>query len=120
MAILPVIKRGLYLAGRIDKKYNINKIFIDKYAPPGYRKTLNRIVDIGATLGGGYGIYNFAQSLIAEDSPGNSAPIPFKKFSKTGKSYKTRGRFPVRSSRRYCKPTNAYRRRRQPSSSKYY
>ncbi len=109
MALLPAIKRGLQIAGRIDKKYNINKIFIDKYAPPHLRKSLNKIVDIGGTLGGGYGIVRFLESLYAPQSPGNPPDGSFskrnEKFTKTGKSYKTRRRrsvcYPAKRSRRY-------------------
>ncbi len=93
------IRQGLRIAGKIDRKYNINKIFIDKYVPPGYRKTTRQIVDIAGIIGGGYGIYN---ALIAPDSPGNDA-IPFQRNerskSKTYKSYKTRFRQSVR-----CRP----------------
>ncbi len=94
MAYGSAIRQGLRIAGKIDRKYNLNKIFIQKYVPPGYRTRANKLVDIAGTLGGGYGIYNFINSLIAEDSPGNSAQIPFKKSKFTSrKSYKTRGRF---------------------------
>ncbi len=100
------IKRGLTIAGKIDKKYNINKLFIDKYFPPGYRKTAHKIVDITGALGGGYGLYGFAQSLLAPDTPGNSAPIPFQKqLPTTGKSYKTRSRY---SKRNYCRNTSKF------------
>ncbi len=92
------VRTGFRIAGKIDKKYNINKLFVDKYVPPGYRKNVNRIFDAVGTLGGGYGIYNAIQSLYAPDSPGNGASIPFKKLSKTGKSYKTR----FRQTRCYC------------------
>ncbi len=104
-AIVPIVKRGLYLAGRIDKKYNINKIFIQKYVPPGYRSTANKIVDIAGALSGGYGIYGFINSLIAPDSPGNSGfpEIQQKQRFTSRKSYKTRLRPTV------CRP---YRRRK--------
>ncbi len=93
MAYGSAIRQGLRIAGKIDKKYNLNKIFIDKYFPPGYRKTAKKIVDYAGAAGGGYGIYNFIQSLNAPDSPGMSAQIPFQRYEpKTRKSYKTRGR----------------------------
>ncbi len=98
MALLPALKQGLRIAGRIDQKYNLNKIFIQKYVPPGYRKTANRLVDIAGTLGGGYGIVKFVESLYAPDTPGNSA-IPFKpqkQFRKYRQSYKTRYRRTIR------------------------
>ncbi len=106
MPYLPAIKRGLKIAGRIDQKYNLNKIFIQKYVPPGYRKTANKIVDIAGTLGGGYGIVRFIESLYAADTPGNSAPVYQQKtkyVSKTSTSYKTRGRLPRCDNRRYRK-----------------
>ncbi len=77
---------------------------MEKYVPPGYRKTANRLIDIAGTLGGGYGIYNFVQSLYAPESPGMSAPIPFSKLSPTNKSYKTRRRSTIRSRTKYCAP----------------
>jgi len=96
MAYGTAIRQGLRIAGKIDKKYNLNKIFIDKYFPPGYRKTAHKIVDIAGTFGGGYGLYRFAQSLYAPDSPGNDA-IPEQRFkTTTSKSYKTRSRQPAR------------------------
>ncbi len=98
MALLPALKRGLQIAGRIDQKYNINKIFIQKYFPPSYRTRANKIVDIAGTLGGGYGIVRFVESLYAPDTPGNGAQmLPKKKqYAKTGKSYQTRRRQSVR------------------------
>ncbi len=90
MTILTGIRTGLRLASRIDRKYNLNKIFVEKYVPPGYRKLVNRFFDIGLTLSGGYGIYN---ALIAPDTPGNSAPIfQQKKQFTPRKPYQTRVR----------------------------
>ncbi len=103
MAYGSAIRQGLRIAGRIDRKYNINKIFVEKYVPPGYRQTVRRIFDITGTLGGGYGLYNAYQSLIAPDTPGNRAFPPFQPQTKTGTPYQTRGR----QSRRYntrCSP----------------
>ncbi len=101
VAIGTAIRTGLRLAGRIDKKYNINKIFVEKYVPPGYRKTVNRIFDVAGTLGGGLGIYNTIQSLYAPDTPGNDAipQIQRKRFTPS-KSYKTRYR---QTKRDYCR-----------------
>ena len=65
------IRQGLRIVGKIDRKYNINKIFVSKYVPPGYRKTANTLIDLAGTVGGGYGLYNFAQTLLAPDTPGN-------------------------------------------------
>ncbi len=88
MAYGTAIKRGFQIAGRIDQKYNLHKIFIQKYAPPGYRKTLNKIVDIAGTLGGGYGIYRFITSFKDDNNlnGGNGFPTQKKYESKTSKS----------------------------------
>ncbi len=86
------IKSGIRIAGRLDRKYNLNKIFIEKYVPPGYRKTANRIVDIAGTIAGGYGL---SQYLNAPETPGNENGVPLQKkkyVTKTYKSNKTRFR----------------------------
>ncbi len=108
MALLPAVKQGLRLAGKIDRKYNLNKIFIQKYVPPHQRKFANKLVDIAGTLGGGYGIVRFIESLYSPDTPGNGGSIPFQKqrFT-TRKSYKTRGRQSVRYGAR-CRPNDKY------------
>ncbi len=108
MTITAGIRQGLKLAGKIDRKYNLNKIFIQKYVPPGYRKTANKIVDIAGIIGGGYGIYN---ALIAPDSPGNSAQIPFQKQPQTYKPYQTRGGYTTRSNYRKSTKQPAYHKR---------
>ncbi len=91
IAIGRAIRTGIYIAGKVDRKYNINKIFVEKYVPPGYRNIVNKIFDIGLTGSGIYGLY---KALSAEDSPGNSGQIPFQKQPQTttSKSYKTRRR----------------------------
>ncbi len=120
MALIPALKRGLYLAGRIDKKYNLNKIFIDKYAPPGYRKGLYKLVDIAGTLGGGYGIVRFIESLYAADSPGNGGQIPFKKKQfETNQSYKTRRRPTKQYNRCRDQYRNTNRYNRYSNASRY-
>ncbi len=108
MTLVAGIKQAVRLAGRIDQKYNLNKIFIQKYVPPGYRKQANKIVDIAGTLGGGYGIVRFIESFYAPDSPGNqSAPLPekFRARYATRSQNKTRSRrtrcYPVKRTRRY-------------------
>ncbi len=105
MAYGTAVRQGLRLAGRIDRKYNINKIFIQKYAPPHYRNRLNKLVDITGALGGGYGIYNFAQSLLESETPGMGGQIPFRKFRKitSRKSYQARRGPTERACRRYNK-----------------
>ncbi len=117
MTILAGIKRGINLAGKIDKKYNLNKIFIQKYVPPGYRKTANKLVDIAGMVGGGYGIYN---AFIAPDSPGNNAPTIYKKQPETYKPYQTRGGFATRTRSRRPIKQRCYPIRRRTSFSKYY
>ncbi len=120
MALLSGLKQGLKIAGKIDRKYNLNKIFIQKYVPPGYRSRANKIVDIAGSLGGGYGIVRFIESLYAEDTPGNRATIPFKKQYPSGKPYQTRSRFPIRSSYRNNNFLESCRRQRRTSTSKYH
>ncbi len=107
MVSTTIVRQGLRLAGKIDRKYNINKIFIEKYFPPGYRKPAGRIVDIAGTLGGGYGLYGFLEDLLTPDTAQRRAQIPFKKFYPitSRKSYQTRGRPTERACRRY----NRYR-----------
>ncbi len=80
------------LTGKIDRKYNINKIFIDKYFPPGYRKTAHKIVDVTGALAGGYGIYGLASSLLDDDDDQDGGPTFFQP-SKTNKFYKKSNRF---------------------------
>ncbi len=111
MAYGTAIRQGLRIAARIDQKYNINKIFVQKYVPPGYRNVVNKIFDIVGTAGGGYGLYSGIQSLIAPDSPGNQIAIPQKKLRisyKTRTSYKTRRRLPRCPSSRYKQNRNSY------------
>ena len=111
MTLTAGIRAGIKLAGKIDRKYNINKIFIDKYVPPHMRKPARQLVDILGTTGGAYGVY---KALYAPDTPGNdNAQIPFKKQPQTSPPYKTRGRqstgFYGRN-RQQCYP-DRYRRR---------
>ncbi len=98
MTVYGAAKAAVKLAGRLDKKYNINKIFVEKYVPPGYRKITSRLFDIAGTAGGAYGIY---KALIAEDTPGNSAPVFQKKQPQYNKTYKTRRRLSTRNRRCY-------------------
>ncbi len=99
MTITRGIRTAITIAGKIDKKYNINKIFVDKYVPPGYRKLTKQIFDVAGALGGGLGIYNLFTSLYAPSTPGNPdygfPTIQQRKLSKTNQSYKTRRRSTV-------------------------
>ncbi len=106
MAYISAIRKGFQIAGRIDKKYNLNKIFIDKYFPPGYRKTAHKLVDIAGAFGGGYGIYNAIQSLYAPDSPGNDNAFQktVQQQLKTNKPYQTRSGYSRRFSTK-CRPS---------------
>ncbi len=112
MVYITAIKRGLRIAGRIDQKYNVNKIFVNKYVPPGYRKYVNKIFDIAGLFSGGYGIYSAINSFIAPETPGNGAQIPFKNVVKTYKQNKTRFRSTVCYGPRYTRKKSTYRRRR--------
>ncbi len=114
MTIIPVLKQAVRIAGKIDRKYNLNKIFIQKYVPPGYRTRANKLVDIAGTLGGGYGIVRFVESLYAADSPGNGAPIYQKKKQQytPRKSYQTRRRFSSRNCPEYTRTSYSNYRKR--------
>ncbi len=116
MGIVAGLRTGIRLAGKIDRKYNLNKIFIQKYVPPGYRKTANKLVDIAGIVGGGYGIYN---ALIAPDTPGNSATIPFQKQPKTYKPYQTRGRLTTGYRSKYSRERQLDKKCRRAGFSKY-
>ncbi len=121
MAYGTAIRKGLSIAGRIDKKYNINKIFIQKYAPPHYRARLNKIVDIAGAAGGGYGLYGFAQSLIAPDTPGNDNAVPQQRYGpKAYTPYKTRGGPTVRNRGRYSSKYSTRTNKRCTCPSKYH
>ncbi len=115
MAYGTAIRQGLRIAGRIDRKYNINKIFIDKYAPPGWRPGLRKIVDIAGTLGGGYGIYKYVTSFQDDDGGLEQDGLPTENVIKTDKSYQTRGRYPRRFSNRYRKCPKDYQYKRRSS-----
>ncbi len=108
MTLLTGLRTGIKLAGRIDRKYNINKIFVDKYVPPGYRKLTRQIFDAAGFIGGGYGLYNVIQSLYAPDTPGNSGQTVFQKRQQytPRKSYQTRRR----STNRYGPECPKYKR----------
>ncbi len=110
MALLPAVKQALKIVGKIDNKYNLNKIFIQKYVPPGYRSRANKIVEIAGALGGGYRIVRFVESLYAPDTPGNGASnFPQKQPRFTSrKPYQTRSGQARRTSSRYrykCSPS---------------
>ncbi len=88
-----LVKQGFRTLGRIDRKYNINKIFVEKYVPPGYRQTVRRIFDITGALGGGYYIYSALDTFLNQ----NAVFSPKPKLPKTYSQYKTRGGFSRRS-----------------------
>lgn len=119
MTIVPVLKQVVRIVGRIDRKYNINKIFIDKHVPPHLRGPARKLVDIAGTLGGGYGLVKFVESLYASDSPGNGASVPYKKFTPARKPYKTRGGFSRRYGTRRAFCPNPDARNRYSNSRRY-
>ncbi len=120
MTVTKGIRTAITIAGKLDRKYNINKIFVDKYVPPGYRKITRQVFDVAGALGGGLGIYNYIQGLYAPDTPGNDATIPFRKLPPTSKSYQARGRSTIRY-RSKCSPDYQYgTRKRYTRFSKRY
>ncbi len=112
MAYGSAIRQGLRIAGRIDQKYNLNKIFIDKYFPPGYRPGAKKLVDLAGVFGGGYGIYQLIQSFYAPTlSTGNGLQTPIPRNG--SKFHKTRRAGTRRNTLRRCRPnfrSNRYRR----------
>ncbi len=112
------VKIGLRFVQKVDKKYNLNKIFVDKYVPPGYRKIVNAIYDVAITGGGLYALYEGLTSGTTPDIE-DGFQTPVKYVSKTSPTYKTR----YRQSRRYsgrCKPEYRYNRSNRYSNSRRY
>ncbi len=119
MGYITAIKKGLYIAGKIDRKYNLNKIFIDKYAPPHWRRPLHKIVDISGSLAGGYGIYNAINSYIAPETPGNDGFSSPWSSPQTRKQNQARRGYPRRKYTRRRKFQYCYQSRRRSSTRKY-
>ncbi len=120
MALIPAVKQALKIVGRIDNKYNLNKIFIQKYVPPGYRKRANKIVEVAGALGGGYGIVRFIETLYAPETPGNGASVPFQKQPTSRKPYQTRRRQSTRYNPRCPTKPDFSSRSRRSSTREYY
>ncbi len=99
------IRQGLRIAGRIDRKYNLNKLFVEKYVPPGYRKTVNRITDLALTASGGYSLYN-----IWDDLTNNAVPPKLQTSYRFRKTY-SRNKFDYRRGYKYGSFRNNRRRR---------
>ncbi len=102
------IRTGLQIAQRLDRKYNFNKLFVDRYVPPGYKETVNRIFDVTTALGGGYGIYNLLSGNNQESGNGISQA----QYDKNNK-YQTRNRFSKYHTRRNSFRHTPCKRRRQ-------
>ncbi len=83
-----------YALKRIDYVNPANKL-VAKYAPPGWRPGLFKIVKASELFIGGksaYDIYKFFNQTD-EITPGNIGEIPYKRpKAQTSKSYKTRRR----------------------------
>ncbi len=90
IAVGTTIRNIVRIAGKIDKKYNLNKIFVEKYVPPGYRKNVNKLIDVALTGSGTYGLY---KAFIDDDGAGNPVGIPQRQRPTTYKQYKTRSRY---------------------------
>ncbi len=105
-----VVKYGLK---RIDYVNPANKL-VSKYAPPGYRRTLFKLVKASEIFIGGKSAYDIYAYLTAEDTPGNSFQT-FQPRTETRTPYKTRNRQSTRTYRRntrFCRPRNFSRRSR--------
>ncbi len=119
---MPLIGRGIsraikYELKRIDYVNPLNKL-VSKYAPPGYRKTLFKVVKISEALLGGKTAYDIYQ-MMAPDSPGNELSIPFQKqrpaFT-SRKPHKARLRRTVCYNGRYSRQSNYRSRNRYTRS----
>ncbi len=117
MVLVPIITIAARVAQQVFKhRKSIYKVLTaqDKYIDRsmragGYGRQARYGVRHGALAGSVIG------SIIndASDSPGNGIQKPFKSPTPSGKPYKTRGRFSVRSNRRYSRqscpsPRNRY------------
>ncbi len=101
------IRQGFRLAGKIDKKYNLNKIFVDKYVPPGYRKTAYRLIDIA-----GIGGMVISSAFYLLDEP-NAKIRPQKLQQETYSQYQKDSRFSRGSGSRYSKANYSRKQSRQ-------
>ncbi len=110
VAIGRAVRTGLRIAGKIDRKYNINKIFIDKYVPPGYRKLARTAVDAGG-LGG---IFISGASYLMDNAiqKANVGSPPYSQY----KAYSGQ---PRRYNSRYKSKDSSYSRCRRSCARKY-
>ncbi len=106
------VKYGLR---RIDYVNPANKL-VSKFAPPGYRKGLFKLVKASELFIGGKTAYDIYVFMTAEDSPGNAVQTPYVKRPKTYQPDKARGRYSVRKYSRYCRPSDTYQSRRRSRS----
>ncbi len=92
MAIGAALRTGIRIASKIDKKYNLNKIFIDKYVPPGHRQLARRAFDI-AGIGGMVisGISYYYDNAFSPQKPFYESPT--NKFGKTYRGQTRRNSF---------------------------
>ncbi len=104
------IRTGLRIAGRIDKKYNINKIFIEKHVPPQWRRPAGLAFDVAGLVGTGIAIYSY---LTENSNNGILAPQVYEPYA-TYKQYKTRHR-PTRRYRKQCYPAFRFSKSRRQS-----
>ncbi len=109
MSAIRAVRTGLTVLGKIDRKYNINKIFIEKYVPPGYRKLVSRIFDIGITSAGIVSLYDYLSTPSTDTTGGSPVQQQERNYSQSQK-YSGRNFSRSRSRRRdYCKPRNMRR-----------
>ncbi len=90
-----------YALKRIDYVNPANKL-VNKYAPPGYRKSLFKLVKASELFIGGKSAYDIYLFMQADDSPGNGVQTQ-RPRNPPRKSYQTRRRFPVRNPAEYCR-----------------
>ncbi len=112
------IRTAIQIAGKIDKKYNINKIFIEKYVPPGYRRYARAAFDIAGTAGLVVsGLSYISDRPISDDGGGTDEDGSFSKQTPPSKYNKT---YRGRSRRTYNRYNNKYCPRPRRRQSRYY
>ncbi len=93
--------------------------FVRKYAPPGQRDSLVKVIRAFEQAATGAGLYTIINSFMGDEiTPGNAPQVPFNGSSPYSKD-KTRSGSAKRSSGRYNKYRRSNRNCRCPRSGKY-
>ncbi len=98
------IRGGLRFARKVDEKYNINKIFVEKYVPPGYRKYAKTAIDIAGGAAPLTYIVDYLSNYSAIQNTGQQA-APYqqqKTYNRFPRRYGSRSQNKYRSGKRKC------------------